>query len=136
MHFTREPGALVVVEVGVVHRQHRHRPPASGGKRRHLRGEGGLDGALQARAAVNAGAAGQRIIEAAGDEVGWNAHRDARLRTRGHRPTIADETILIRRTFKHSPLSTPLWTKTWSQAPTHDHHRNTLHQGTLTITST
>src|SRR3546814_2304819 len=91
MHFTREPGALVVVEVGVVHRQHRHRPPASGGKRRHLRGEGGLAGALQAGDAVNAGAAGQRIIEAAGDEVGWKARCDAGVRTRGHRATRSEE---------------------------------------------
>src|SRR3546814_14467420 len=86
-----EPGALVVVEVGVVHRQHRHRPAASGRKRRHLRGEGGLAGALQAGDAVNAGAAGQRIIEAAGDEVGWKARCDAGVRTRGHRATRSDE---------------------------------------------
>src|SRR3546814_12962719 len=47
-------------------------------QRRPLPREGGLAGSLPAGDAVNAGAAGQRLIEATGHEVGWTARRSPR----------------------------------------------------------
>jgi len=82
-------GAHVVVEVDVVHRQHRDREAAIGSQCRHLRGEGGFAGALQAGDAIRACAVGQCVVEAAGDEVGWKARFGGGVRTRGHRATIA-----------------------------------------------